>query len=49
MTISKETVEKLFELIKPKCPYCDADVSYAYYGYDGSKYCPNCLKKLSGD
>ena len=49
MTNIKEMAERLFEAIAPKCPYCDADVTYAYYGYDGRRYCPNCMKQLKGD
>ena len=44
--------EKLKEFIKhitPKCPYCGADTSYAYYDGAGGRYCPNCMKNLKGD
>lgn len=41
----KKIAEYLVEMCTPKCPYCNSDVSYAYYGPDG-KYCPNCLKKI---
>jgi len=44
--IDKEKIKKIIELIKPRCPYCDADTTYAYYGYDGSRYCPNCMKEI---
>ena len=45
----KELAERFIEIIKPKCPYCDADISYAYYGYNGSRYCPNCMKELKNN
>ena len=44
----KEITEKILNIPKPKCPYCNEDVTYAYYGYWG-KYCPNCMKNLKGD
>lgn len=44
--IDKEKVLKIIESIKPRCPYCGADTTYAYYGYDGDRYCPNCMKNL---
>ena len=44
--IDKEKLEKFIESIKPHCPYCDADTSYAYYDYNGDRYCPNCMKNL---
>ena len=46
MNDTKEIAERLLEILRPKCPYCDADVSYPFYGYDGEKYCPNCMKEL---
>lgn len=49
MSNIEELAERLLKIIKPKCPYCDADITYAYYGYDGNRYCPNCMKKLKGD
>lgn len=42
----ENAVKRFLEIIKPKCPFCGADVSYAYYGYDGSRYCPHCMKKI---
>ena len=44
--IDKECIERIVASIKPKCPYCGADVSYAYYGYDGDRYCPKCRRNL---
>ena len=44
--MTEKRFKDFIESIKPHCPYCDADTSYAYYGYDGSRYCPRCMKKL---
>lgn len=46
MAKTKELIEKWFETVKPKCPHCNADVTYAYYGNNGERYCPNCGKEL---
>ena len=47
--MTKELAERLFEIIAPKCPYCEADVSYVFYGNNGERYCPNCMKRIDGD
>ena len=44
--VDLKRIANLLKSIKPKCPYCGEDVSYAYYGNDGSRYCPNCMKQL---
>ena len=49
MTDTEKIAERFLNILKPKCPYCDADVTYAYYGYDGERYCPKCHKELKGD
>ena len=49
MTDAEDIADRLLEIIKPKCPYCGADASYAYYGIHGQRYCPNCMKELKGD
>lgn len=49
MSDIKKAVERLLENLKPKCPYCGADVSYAYYGNNGERYCPKCMKRINGD
>lgn len=49
MTNIKELAERFLNILKPRCPFCDADVSYVYYGNNGEQYCPNCRKELKGD
>lgn len=41
-----EIAERFLEIIKPKCPYCGEDISYAYYGFNGERYCPYCMNEL---
>lgn len=43
---TEDILNRFLEVLSPKCPYCSADVSYAYYDdYDG-RYCPNCGKRI---
>ena len=45
-SIDDNLIEKCFNYIKPRCPYCNTDVTYVYYGNNGERYCPNCIKEL---
>ena len=47
--IDTEKLKEFIKQITPKCPYCGADTSYAYYDGAGGRYCPNCMKNLKGD
>ena len=46
MTNTEKIAERFFNILKPKCPYCNADVTYPNYGWSGERYCPKCHKKL---
>lgn len=32
---------------KYKCPHCNEEISFVWYGYEFEQYCPCCYKKIS--